>query len=194
MIVDYGNRNIGLKIVFFGPAMSGKTTSVRWLFKALGCPDRLSSIENTLGRTMFCDYGTLSIPISSGWSISAHVWTATGQDFYRATRDVVMTGTDGVVFVADSQRHLLDDNIASWNELVDMIDSAERIVPVVILLNKYDMPNPIGEQEFRSSVKIPLAVPIFPSVARNGTNILEAFQMLFQNAIRASILPQASVD
>ena len=58
MIIDYGNRTVGLKIVFFGPAMSGKTTAIRWLFSTLDYADKLTSIENTVGRTMFCDFGS----------------------------------------------------------------------------------------------------------------------------------------
>ncbi|MCK5264309.1 MAG: hypothetical protein KAR03_01780, partial [Candidatus Thorarchaeota archaeon] len=52
MIIDYGNRTVGLKIVFFGPAMSGKTTAIRWIFSSLDYADKLTSIENTVGRTM----------------------------------------------------------------------------------------------------------------------------------------------
>ena len=103
MIVDYGNRTVGLKIVFFGPAMSGKTTSIRWLFKSLDCADRLTSIENTVGRTMFCDFGTIPFSLGDSWTINTHIWSATGQDFYRSTREVVLVGADGIVFVADSQ-------------------------------------------------------------------------------------------
>ncbi len=191
MIVDYGEKSIGLKIVFFGPAMSGKTTSVRWLFTTMGCPDRLTSIENSLGRTMFCDYGTIPIPISGGWTVNAHIWTATGQDFYRATRNVVMTGTDGVIFVADAQRHLIDDNIASWRELLGMMEDSDRIIPIVVLLNKYDISDPLPEPVFREAIGAPPSIPIFTSVAPKGVNILEAFQLLFQNAIRASLLSQS---
>ncbi|MHA2034596.1 MAG: GTP-binding protein [Candidatus Thorarchaeota archaeon] len=193
MIVDYGNRAIGLKIVFFGPAMSGKTTSVRWLFSALGCLDQLTSIENTVGRTMFCDFGIISIPIAGAWTINAHVWTATGQDFYRATREVVMAGTDGIVFVADSQRHLIRENAESWRELLSLIDQQDRILPVVILLNKQDIPNPIHEDELREQLNLPLAVPVFETIAKEGVNILEAFRFLFESAMRANLLTQASL-
>ncbi len=190
MIVDYGTRTIGLKIVFFGPAMSGKTTSVRWLFNALDVFDHLTAIENTVGRTMFCDFGTIPLPIAGGWTINAHVWTATGQDFYRSTREVVMVGTDGVIFVADSQRHLLDDNIASWKELMGLLNDEDRSLPIVVLLNKQDVPNPLSPSELRRSLDLPDAIPVFTSIAKEGVNILEAFQMIFQSAMRANVLAQ----
>ena len=87
MIIDYGTRTVGVKIVFFGPAMSGKTTSIQWLFSSLDFADKLTSIENTVGRTMFCDFGTIPFALGDSWTINAHIWSATGQDFYRSTRE-----------------------------------------------------------------------------------------------------------
>jgi signal recognition particle receptor subunit beta len=190
VIIDYGNRTVGLKIVFFGPAMSGKTTSIRWLFSSLDYAEKLTSIENTVGRTMFCDFGTIPFSLSNSWTIKAHIWSATGQDFYRSTREVVLVGADGVIFVADSQEHLLDENLASWNELMSMIEEEERPLPLIVCLNKQDLLNVVEEKRLRSYLKIPMSVPIFRSVAREGHNIMEAFQYLFQSAMRAGILTQ----
>jgi signal recognition particle receptor subunit beta len=190
MIIDYGNRTVGLKIVFFGPAMSGKTTSIRWLFSTLDYAEKLTSIENTVGRTMFCDFGTIPFSLSNRWTINAHVWSATGQDFYRSTREVVLVGADGVIFVADSQEHLQDENLASWNELISMIEGEERPLPLIVCLNKQDLPEALREDQLRIHLKIPSSVPVFMSIAREGHNIVEAFQYLFQNAMRASVLAQ----
>ncbi|NWF94676.1 MAG: hypothetical protein HXY34_00880 [Candidatus Thorarchaeota archaeon] len=188
MILDYGSKTISLKIVFFGPAMGGKTTSIRWIFSELSGLDQLSSVENTLGRTMFCDFGAIPIPLASGWTISAHVWSATGQDFYRSTREVVMVGADGVVFVADSQESLLDENLASWNELLSMIDDQDRSLPLVVSLNKQDLPGAVSEERLREHLHIPDSVPVFKSIARNGVNVLEPFRALFASALRAAVL------
>ena len=190
MIIDFGNRTVGLKIVFFGPAMSGKTTSIRWLFSTLDYAEKLTSIENTVGRTMFCDFGTIPFSLSNRWTINAHVWSATGQDFYRSTREVVLVGADGVIFVADSQEHLQDENLASWNELMSMIEGEERPLPLIVCLNKQDLPEALREDQLRTHLKIPSSVPVFMSIAREGHNIVEAFQYLFQNAMRASVLAQ----
>ena len=190
MIIDYGNRTVGLKIVFFGPAMSGKTTSIRWLFSALDYAEKLTSIDNTVGRTMFCDFGTIPFSLSNSWTINAHIWSATGQDFYKSTREVVLVGADGVIFVADSQEHLLDENLASWNELMSMIEEEERPLPLIACLNKQDLPSAIREEQLRNHLKIPASVPVFRSIAREGHNIIESFQYLFQSAMRTSILAQ----
>lgn len=190
MIVDYGNRTVGLKIVFFGPAMSGKTTSIRWLFKSLDCADRLTSIENTVGRTMFCDFGTIPFALGDSWTINTHIWSATGQDFYRSTREVVLVGADGIVFVADSQEALLDENLASWNELMTLISDEDRPFPLVVCLNKQDLPDAIDEERLRNHLRIPSSIPVLKSVAMNGLNVLEAFEILFHDAMRASALMQ----
>jgi small GTP-binding protein len=188
MIIDYGNRTVGLKIVFFGPAMSGKTTAIRWLFSTFEYADKLTSIENTVGRTMFCDFGTIPFPLSESWAINAHIWSATGQDFYRSTREVVLVGADGVIFVADSQRNLLDEDFASWNELMSMIMEEERPLPIVVCLNKQDLPEAVQEEQLRAYFRLPSSVPVFQSIAKDGHNILEAFQYIFQAAMRASVL------
>ncbi|MHA1910027.1 MAG: GTP-binding protein [Candidatus Thorarchaeota archaeon] len=188
MIIDYGNRTLGLKIVFFGPAMSGKTTAIRWLFASLDYADKLTSIENTVGRTMFCDFGTIPFSMGNDWTINAHVWSATGQDFYRSTREVVLVGSDGVVFIVDSQEELLDENLASWNELMSMLSEQERPLPIVVCLNKQDLPGAVHEDRIRSYLRLPASVPVFRSVAKDGFNILEAFQYLFQDALRSAVL------
>jgi len=188
LIVDYGNRTVGIKIVFFGPAMSGKTTSIQWLFKSLDCADRLTSIENTVGRTMFCDFGTIPFALGDSWTINAHVWSATGQDFYRSTREVVLVGADGIIFVADSQENLLTENIASWNELMALISEDDRPLPIVVCLNKQDLPGAIDEEKLRTHLKLPASIPVIRSVAMNGLNVLEAFEILFHDAMRASAM------
>ncbi|MGY5852058.1 MAG: ADP-ribosylation factor-like protein [Candidatus Thorarchaeota archaeon] len=188
MIIDYGNRTLGLKIVFFGPAMSGKTTAIRWLFASLDYADKLTSIENTVGRTMFCDFGTIPFSMGNDWTINAHVWSATGQDFYRSTREVVLVGSDGVVFIVDSQEELLDENLASWNELMSMLSEQDRPLPIVVCLNKQDLPSAVHEDRIRSYLRLPASVPVFRSVAKDGFNIPEAFQYLFQDALRSAVL------
>ena len=192
MIIDYGSRTLGLKIVFFGPAMSGKTTAIRWLFANLDYADKLTSIENTVGRTMFCDFGTLPFELGNGWTINAHVWSATGQDFYRSTREVVLVGADGVVFMVDSQECLLDENLASWNELMSMISEQDRLLPIVICLNKQDLEGTVGEERVRSYLNLPNSIPVFRSIAKDGFNVLEAFQYLFENSLRSAVLAKPS--
>ena len=186
MIIDYGNRTVGVKIVFFGPAMSGKTTAIQWLFKSLGV-EEVTSIENTIGRTLFMDFGVIPFSLGDSWTINAHVWSATGQDFYMSTREVVLVGADGIIFVADAQEHLQEENVKSWQELVSTMAESKELLPLVVFLNKTDLANIINEDDLRSQLRIPTSVPIFKGIAREGHNVIEVFQWLFQTAMKSHV-------
>ena len=69
VIIDYEKKTVGIKIVFFGPAMSGKTTTIKWLFKELNLKEELTSIENSIGRTMFMDFGIIPFQMGDGWNL-----------------------------------------------------------------------------------------------------------------------------
>ncbi|NWF96018.1 MAG: GTPase domain-containing protein [Candidatus Thorarchaeota archaeon] len=187
MLIDHETRTIGLKIVFFGPAMSGKTTAVKWLFEALGLAERLSSVENTLGRTMFFDFGTIPIPLGKDWTVNAQIWSATGQDYYSSTRSTVLMGTDGLVFVADSNPTLMQENLQSWRELMQMLPDDGTRIPVVVCLNKQDLPDAVSEETLRTSLNIEESVPVYRVVAKNGTNVAEAVHRVLQDTIRDAI-------
>ena len=188
MIIDYGNRTVGMKIVFFGPAMSGKTTAIQWIFNTLGI-EEVTSIENTVGRTMFMDYGVIPFALGENWTINAHVWSATGQDFYRSTREVVLVGADGIIFVADAQEHLMSENLASWRELLSTIEDGEgENLPLAVFLNKMDLERIVTEDQLRTQLAIPPSVRIFKGSATQGHNVVETFEWLFQAAMRESAL------
>lgn len=172
--------------------MSGKTTAIRWLFSSFDYIDELASIENTVGRTMFCDYGSIPFLLDNDWKIDTHIWSATGQDFYRSTRETVLVGTDGLIFIADSQKHLLDTNLESWHELNSMFNLENKSLPIVICLNKQDLPDTVHERKFRKELGIPHSVEILHSVALDGTNIMQAFRMIFDSAMRSSLLASPS--
>ncbi len=185
MIIDYGNKTVGIKIVFFGPAMSGKTTTIKWLFKTLG--EEVTSIENTVGRTMFMDFGVIPFSLGDDWTINAHLWSATGQDFYKSTREVVLVGADGIIFVADAQEQLQNENLVSWNELISTMESSRDLLPLVVFLNKTDLKEIVDENNLRSHLRIPTSIPVFFGIAREGHNVIETFQWLFQEALKSNV-------
>jgi signal recognition particle receptor subunit beta len=90
--------------------------------------------------------------------------------------------------MVDSQEHLLQENLASWNELVALVAEEERPLPIIVCINKQDLPGAVQEDEIRERLKLPRSVPVFRSIAKDGLNILEAFQNLFRDAMRASVL------
>lgn len=187
MIIDYDKRTVGIKIVFFGPAMSGKTTTIKWLFTEMNLNEELTSIENSVGRTMFMDFGIIPFQMGDGWTINAHVWSATGQDFYRSTRDVILVGADGIIFVADAQLHLQDENVESWNELKETALEADESLPIGIFLNKTDLENKVNETQLRMVLELDEKIPVFLGIASQGKNVLEMFQWLFQKAVKTAV-------
>ncbi|MHA1650972.1 MAG: ADP-ribosylation factor-like protein, partial [Candidatus Helarchaeota archaeon] len=96
------------------------------------------------------------------------------------TRPTVLTGVDGIVFVADSQKHLMDDNKASWNELSLILGNNKKELPIVISLNKRDAPNAISVNEFKNSLGLKNSIILFETIATQGFNVLETFKALIK--------------
>ncbi|MHA1268473.1 MAG: Rab family GTPase [Candidatus Helarchaeota archaeon] len=177
MIIDHGKRKIMFKLVYFGPAMSGKTTSIKYLFKEYN-GNNLQSIETEAGRTLFFDYGDLIISNKKDWEIIANVWTCTGQNFYAETRPTVLNGADGIIFVADAQKEFINDNIESWNELNNLLGDMIKTIPIIICLNKYDLiesKEVITIPELFKLLKPKKDVDIFKTIAIEGFNIKDSF-------------------
>jgi hypothetical protein len=145
LIVNYKEQIIQLKIVYYGCAMSGKTTTLRYLFKKFSNEKNLTSIETTTGRTLFFDFGVLSMK-GGDWLIKIALYSATGQDFYAATRPATLTGADGIIFIIDSQKNLIDDNLNSWLELKSFYGKNIKELPLVLCLNKQDLKD-LSDQE-----------------------------------------------
>ena len=116
MIFDYRNKTLQVKIVYYGPAMSGKTTSIKSLFPYFNKEDSVKSIDNSVGRTLFFDFGVLNFK-GAEWGLKFLIYSATGQDFYASTRPATLNGVDGLIFVVASQIEFLEHNLRACNEL-----------------------------------------------------------------------------
>ncbi|MHA1312062.1 MAG: GTP-binding protein [Candidatus Helarchaeota archaeon] len=186
MIVDYGKHLLMFKIVWWGPAMSGKSTSVRYLFEKYNKLENLKSIETGAGRTLFFDYGDLTF-IKGNWNIKINIWTCTGQNFYAETRPTVLNGADGLIFIADAQRNLLNDNIESWNELKNLLGNKITEIPIIFCLNKVDLNGNnklLTISELKQHFKLNKNAIIFETVAINGRNVFESFVSLLNKIQR----------
>jgi mutual gliding-motility protein MglA len=138
--VDFAERQVTLKIVYYGPPMSGKTSNLRSLHSRVdeAGRGRLMTIDTRDDRTLFFDLLPLYFQ-GAGFSFRVKVYTVPGQSAHEATRRVVLHGADGVVFVADSSSLQVDNNRNSFNNLQrNLIVSGLRI-PVVIQYNKRDL-------------------------------------------------------
>ncbi|MHA1339880.1 MAG: GTP-binding protein [Promethearchaeota archaeon] len=180
MIFDKKEKELKVKIVFFGPAMSGKTTSLKSLMKGYN-NNNLTSIETSTGRTLVFDFGTLTIK-GNDLDIKIMLLTATGQDFYASTRPSTIEMLDGIIFVVDSQYKLLEDNIRSWKELFLYFGERLYSIPIIICLNKQDLPNVIDSDLVVKHFDLQnyKKTKIIKTIASKGVGIKESFKSLMQ--------------
>lgn len=190
MLFDYSNKTIQIKIVYYGPAMSGKTTSLKSLFKYFGKQETLKSIESTTGRTLFFDFGVLNFQ-GYEWNIKFLIYSATGQDFYASTRPATLMGVDGIIFIVDSQNTCIKQNLRSWNELYTFFSNKLYEIPIIICLNKWDLDNKIEKLEFLNEINYTLfeKVDIITTIATDGIGIFDSFKNMLN-----FIFPQISIQ
>ena len=151
LIVDHCQKTISIKIVYFGPALSGKTTSIKALFSQFGKEEDIYSIESTINRTLFFDYGTVTFQ-NQEWALKIHIYTTTGQDFYFVTRSITLRAVDGVIFVIDSQEEVYDRNLISWKELISYFNDSIDDLPLIIAFNKQDLEDKFNSIDFLKKI------------------------------------------
>lgn len=151
MIIDHLSQTIQLKICYFGPALSGKTTTLKSLFKNFGKEDRVLSIDSSIRRTLFFDYGTITFE-NKQWLLKLHLYSTTGQDFYIITRPITLRAIDGIIFVADSQNSAYYRNLTSWNELCNYFEEDFKKIPKILAFNKQDLDDKFNTSEFLENI------------------------------------------
>lgn len=151
MIIDHLSQTIQLKICYFGPALSGKTTTLKSLFKHFGKEDRVLSIDSSIRRTLFFDYGTITFE-NKQWLLKLHLYSTTGQDFYIITRPITLRAIDGIIFVADSQNSAYYRNLTSWNELCNYFEEDFKKIPKILAFNKQDLDDKFNTSEFLENI------------------------------------------
>jgi len=182
--VNYGSREIQLKIVYYGPALCGKTTNLQTIHRMVSDDSKgsLTSLATSQDRTLFFDFMPLVADAVEGFKTRFQMYTVPGQVMYNMTRRLVLRGADGLVFVADSQWEKMPENVESLKNLEenlrlqgDELDS----MPCVFQYNKRDLPNvaPKHYLDFllnnrrvrRSSTE---------GVATDGTGVFETLNMI----------------
>lgn len=177
MQFNTAQRELTLKIVYYGPALSGKTSNLQSLY-ALLSPDtrgELTALDTRGDRTLFFDLLPLNYTTQSGIKIKIKLFTVPGQVMHEATRRIVLTGADAVIFVADSQRSATPDNNKSFKNLLQNLTAngldVERI-PIVIQFNKRDLPDVTTDEEL-AQLAARGREPIYRAVALRGEGVVE---------------------
>jgi mutual gliding-motility protein MglA len=184
--LDDTERRLTIKLVYYGPALSGKTTNLMRLHDLIA-PDlkgEIMTLETHNDRTLFFDLLPLGFRTPSGWLVKFKLYTVPGQVVHDATRKAVLSRADGVVFVADSQ---LAQGINNSESFQNLEENARRVgldfeaLPLVIQFNKRDLPNVLSEDEIRrrwSSAPWPLVM----ASALTGAGVRETFVKLLEAA------------
>ena len=186
--LDPLEKQIVFKIVYFGPGMSGKTTNLLYIYKALTdkYKGEMLVLDTEKERTLFFDFFPVSLGTVQGYSLKFHLYTIPGQIFYEASRRIILLGADGVVFVADSSADRLDDNTEMFrlmNENLRSYDIDPSSFPIVLQYNKRDR-NPrleIGviEQELGLG-----NIPVTESIAIEGKGVMRTLQVVSKEIIK----------
>jgi hypothetical protein len=180
VVFNYTGRELSGKIVYYGPALSGKTTNLEQIYGKTPANTRgkMVSMKTKAERTLFFDL----LPINRGkigdFNVRFLLYTVPGQVYYNATRKLVLKGADAIVFVADSQRSQLAANIDSLRNLrTNLLEYGMCLddLPWVISYNKRDMPDAMPIEELERELN-PYGVPSFPGVAVTGEGVFEAFE------------------
>ena len=177
---DEVHTRLVLKLVYYGPALSGKTTNLLCLHDKLQQEGRgeLMMLDTTEDRTIYFDLLPFFYVAPSGLKIKLKVYTVPGQVRHDATRKAVLQRTDGVVFVADAQRDQQAVNAESFANLeqnLALVGLDIEKLPLVVQFNKHDLPEVVAEAELRQ-IWGPSGLPVVMASALQGWGVLETFQ------------------
>lgn len=179
-LIDVAACEIHVKIVYYGPGLSGKTTNLQVIHRSL--PEHvktdLISIDTEAERTLFFDFLPVDVGTIHGYRLRLQLYTVPGQALYRQTRSAVLSGADGVVFVADAQRERLADNLQSLRELAaNLSKQGKRLssFPLVLQYNKMDLPTALPIPVLDRYLN-PMRAPRFPAVAIQAIGVLDTLR------------------
>jgi len=184
MQVDFAAKELTVKLVYYGPALSGKTSNLRaihWLGTSSTCGE-LMTLETQNDRTLFFDMLPISIASRSGLKIRLKLFTVPGQVMHDATRRLVLQAADGVAFIADSQRSEADANRESFLNLKKNLEengiNPERI-PIIIQFNKRDLDDVRTDEELAAIAKQSRET-IYKAVATRGYGVMQTLTGLIR--------------
>ncbi len=174
-------KEIDIKVVYYGPALCGKTTNLKSVHLNLNPQQRgeLISLATKDDRTLFFDFLPIQLDNIKGFKTRFHIYTVPGQVFYTLTRKAVLTGVDGVIFVADSQNGKMKENVESLNDLRDNLKYYNKTldsIPLVIQYNKRDLPGLMPLVEMNEQLNT-MRAPYFEACALSGKGVMETLTM-----------------
>ena len=185
--INYNAKEIHCKVVYYGPSLGGKTTNLQWVYQktAEDQKSKLVALNTDTERTLFFDFLPLNVGEIRGFRTRFHLYSVPGQVVYDASRKLILKGLDGVIFVADSQRERMEENIESLKNLEKNLQQQGydiNDIPIVIQYNKRDLPNAASMAELRSAIN-KFNAPEFEASAVEGKGVFEALKTVSKSII-----------
>ncbi len=186
--INYTTKEINCKVIYFGPGLGGKTTNIQFIYEKTQQRERgkLVTLSTENERTLFFDFLPLSIGEVRGFKTRFHLYTIPGQTFYEVSRQFILKGVDGIVFVADSQTERMEANIESFESLEKSLERQGYDIhklPLAFQYNKRDLPSAVTVQELEATLN-PMHRPYFEAIANRGQGVMETLQAVSQLVIR----------
>lgn len=180
--INFAQKEIQCKIVYYGPGMSGKTTNLELVHGKVPEQHRgeLTSIATTGERTLYFDYMPLDLGQIAGIRTKFQLYTVPGQIYYKSTRRLVLQGVDGIVFVADSSRAKMRENkesLADLEENLQEMGKSMSDVPILIQYNKRDLPDAMSLAELQAELN-PTGLPHSEAIATTGEGVFPTLKKL----------------
>jgi mutual gliding-motility protein MglA len=195
MLINFADRVAEIKIVYYGPAAAGKTTSLQYLAKRLEVKVVDLPLAGDNDRTVFFEFAPLTQRLGN-WSVKFNFWTLPGQLRFSRTRALVLRGAQGVVYVADSQYNAAEENLRMLADLQDKLEEdglvleglssqKEGVMPVVLFYNKRDLRDimPIEYMDAMFDLHN-WGVSRLTGSALTGQNVLKAADLISSNLMR----------
>ena len=180
MFINYGLNQIDLKIVYYGPGFSGKTTNLEWAHEHID-PDLRSDLLNLKtkeDRTIFFDFMQFEVGKIKGLTPKFNLYTVPGQDIYTVSRKIILNGVDGVIYVADSGADRMPDNLRILIDLIKNLRENNHQVedfPIIMQYNKRDLPDALPVEELRKTLN-KFNAPEFEACAIQGVGVFESLR------------------
>lgn len=185
--VNAKDKEVNFKIVYYGPGLSGKTTSMEKLFEKTRGKSKAKMVRQEHNeRTLFFDFIPLSIDDVKGYKTRFHLYSVPGQPLYEDSRRLVLKGVDGIVFVVNSELDKMESNLQALENLKNNLKEEGyniKDVPIVIQYNKRDSKRAANLDAVREIIN-PDGFPDFQTVATTGEGVFDAFKCLAKEVVR----------
>ncbi len=179
-VFNYAGGEINIKIVYYGPGLSGKTTNLEHMYSKLPreSKGKMVSMKTRTDRTLFFDFLPIEVGDLNGMKLRFLLYTVPGQVYYNATRKLVLKGVDALVFVADSSAERMDENRESLDNLEENLNELGMTldkIPWVMQFNKRDLPDRLPVDEMEKMLNS-WGATVYEAVATNGKGVYETFE------------------